>query len=333
MPGTMIPRCRTTTILGRISTNGAVTSLASFDYIQGAYPSNGLVQAADGSFYGTASLGGTNGGWGTVFHLTQDGTLTALHSFNYQDGAVPVGSLVLGTDGNLYGTTLQGGVGGQGTVFQITTNGVLATLYWFDGPNGANPQSTLLQASDGSFYGTAEFGGTQYDGADRTGDGLVFHLTVPLFVSNSFAQTGATATALYSASLTSSAVAPTGDVLTFTEVSGPSWLTVATNGALSGIPELANIGTNIFVVGLADTNGFSSTATMSIVVAPLPSLAIAIEESNVVLSWGGGQPPYSVQVSSNLTGGGWETIAGPFATNTIVLAPTNSPTFYRVETQ
>src|ERR1035441_3478117 len=56
-----------------------------------------------------AANGGTNGGWGTVFRLTADGTLTPLHSFNYEDGAYPVGGLVQATDGNLYGTTSQGG--------------------------------------------------------------------------------------------------------------------------------------------------------------------------------------------------------------------------------
>jgi hypothetical protein len=61
-------------------------------------------------------------------------------------------------------------------VFQITTNGALTTLLWFDGTNGANPQGTLIQASDGMFYGTAEFGGNRYDGANQTGDGLVFSL-------------------------------------------------------------------------------------------------------------------------------------------------------------
>src|SRR5208282_798030 len=117
-----------------LSANGSFNSLVSFDCTGGAYPSNGLVQAADGAFYGTASSGGTNGGWGTVFRLTAAGTLTPLHSFNYEDGAYPVGGLVQATEGNLYGTTSQGGIGGQGTVFQITTDGRLTTLLWFNGP-------------------------------------------------------------------------------------------------------------------------------------------------------------------------------------------------------
>jgi uncharacterized repeat protein (TIGR03803 family) len=149
--------------------------------------------AADGSFYGAASAGGTNGGWGTIFRLTADGSLAALHSFAYEDGAVPVGGLEQGWDGSLYGTTAQGGVGGQGTAFKVSTNGLLATLLWFNGPNGANPQATLIQASDGLFYGTAEFGGNQFDGANQTGDGLVFRLASDALVvtpSTLFSATG-----------------------------------------------------------------------------------------------------------------------------------------------
>jgi len=316
-----------------LSTNGIFNSLVSFDDTEGAYPSNGLVQASDGAFYGTASSGGTNGGWGSVFRLTTDGTLTALHSFNYQDGAYPVGGLVRATDGNLYGTTSQGGIGGQGTVFRITTNGLLTTLAWFNGTNGAAPQSSLIQARNGTFYGTAEFGGTGYTGFPGSGNGLVFHLVLPLFLSNPFTQASATATAPYSASLSSNAIAPTGDVLTFAAVSGPAWLTVATNGALSGTPGFSDVGTNLFIVSLADTNGWSSTATMSITVAPLPSISISTQGTNIALIWSGGQPSYSVQMATNLASPAWQTIAGPMTTNTWLVTPTNTAAFYRIQVQ
>ena len=317
-----------------LSTNGVFNSLASFDYARGAYPSNGLVQAADGTFYGTASAGGTNGGWGTVFRLTADGTLTTLHSFNYQDGAYPVGGLVQATDGNLYGTTSQGGIGGQGTVFQITTNGLLTTLVWFNGTNGANPQSSLIQARNGSFYGTAEFGGTQLQRArSGTGDGLVFRLTLPMFLRNPFTQAAATATAPYAASLSTNAVKPTGDVLTFAKVNGPAWLTVAANGTLSGTPGSGGHWREPFIVSLADTNGWSSTATMTITVLPLPSISISTQGTNIVLSWTGGQPPYSVQTANDLATPAWQTIAGPTTNTTLLVTPTNTAAFYRIQGQ
>jgi uncharacterized repeat protein (TIGR03803 family) len=314
-----------------LSTNGTFNSLVSFDNTRGAYPSNGLVQAADGAFYGTASSGGTNGGWGTVFRLAADGTLATLHSFNYQDGAYPVGGLVQATDGNLYGTTSQGGVGGQGTVFQITTNGLLTTLLWFNGTNGANPQSSLIQARDGSFYGAAEFGGTEYSGFPGSGDGLVFRLALPLFLSNPFTQASATATAPYSASLSTNALTPLDDLLTFAKVSGPAWLTVATDGTLSGTPVLADIGANVFVVSLADTNGWSSTATMTITVSLLPWISISTQGTNIVLSWTGGQPPYSVQTANGLASPAWQTIAGPMTNTTLLATPSNAAAFYRVQ--
>jgi uncharacterized repeat protein (TIGR03803 family) len=316
-----------------LSTNGSFNSLVSFDYTVGAYPSNGLVQATDGAFYGTAASGGTNGGWGTVFRLTADGTLTPLHSFNYEDGAYPVGGLVQATDGNLYGTTSQGGIGG-GTVFQITTKGLLTTLVWFNGPNGANPQGALIQARDGSFYGTAEFGRTgYYNGASGSGDGLVFRLTLPLFLSNPFTQASGTATAPYSASLSTNAVTPAGDVLTFAKVSGPAWLSVASDGTLSGIPAVGDIGANVFTVSLADTNGWSSTATMTITVLPLPSISLSTQGTNIVLSWSGGQPPYSVQMATNLATPAWQTIAGPMNNTTLLMTPFNAAAFYRIQGQ
>jgi uncharacterized repeat protein (TIGR03803 family) len=267
---------------------------------------------------------------GTVFKLAAYGSLTGIHSFDYEDGAYPSSTLVQGGDGNLYSTTSQGGIGGQGTVFQITTNGRLTTLVWFNGTNGANPQGALIQARDGSFYGTAEFGRTGYNGASGSGDGFVFRLTLPLFLSNPFTQASGTATAPYSASLSTNAVTPAGDVLTFAKVSGPAWLSVAPDGTLSGTPALGDIGGNMFVVSLADTNGWASAATMSISVVPLPSISLSTQGTNIVLSWSGGQPAYSVQMATDLAGPAWQTIAGPMTNTTLLVAPTNRAAFYRV---
>jgi uncharacterized repeat protein (TIGR03803 family) len=94
---------------------------------------NVLVQATDGNFYGTNDGGGTAGA-GTFFKLTPSGTLTTLYTFCSQsgcaDGANPSG-LIQATDGNFYGTALNGGAFGDGTVFKITPTGTLTTLYSF----------------------------------------------------------------------------------------------------------------------------------------------------------------------------------------------------------
>ena len=331
----MKPFCLATSAMAITPANlAAQTSTTLYPFTggsDGANPYAGLILAGN-TLYGTAETSGSSG-QGAVFRLTADGTLVPLHSFNYEDGAYPVGGLVQATDGNLYGTTSRGGIGGQGTVFQITTNGWLTTLIWFNGPNGANPQGALIQARDGSFYGTAEFGRTGYNGASGSGDGFVFQLTLPMFLSNPLTQASGTATAPYSGALSTNAVTPAGDVLTFAKVSGPAWLSVATDGTLSGTPALADIGANMFRISLADTNGWSSTATMSIIVVPLPSISLSTQGTNIVLNWSGGQPPYSVQMATDLATPVWQTIAGPTTNTTLLVAPSNAAAFYRIQRQ
>jgi uncharacterized repeat protein (TIGR03803 family) len=79
----------------------------------------------DGSLYGTTSFGGFTGnspadpGLGTVFRITTNGAFTPLVLFQGTNGSNPQAPLALGSDGNLYGTTAQGGPGGGGTIFRI----------------------------------------------------------------------------------------------------------------------------------------------------------------------------------------------------------------------
>jgi uncharacterized repeat protein (TIGR03803 family) len=317
----------------KVTPGGILTSLFSFSETNGAQPIAGLARDVAGNFYGTTFAGGTNGA-GTVFKLAADGTFTSLYSFTGgNDGSNCYGGLLLASDGKLYGTTVNGGVYGLGTVFRITSDGTLATLVQFDGYQGANPRCTLMQGADGRLYGTTPNGGANYSGAPDLDSGSIFRLTLPMFLSNPFTQAGAAATVPYSASLSTSAVSPAGDVLTFAKVSGPAWLSVAANGTLSGTPALADIGTNVFTVGLADTNGWSSTATMVISVAPLPLISITAQGTNSVLSWTGGQPPYSVQMATDLAGAAWQTIAGPMTNTALLVAPTNIAAFYRIQAQ
>jgi uncharacterized repeat protein (TIGR03803 family) len=98
-------------------------------------------------------------------------TFTNLVSFDGTNGASPFFvSLVQGTDGNLYGTTVAGGANGAGTVFRITPSGTLTTLHSFDTTDGASPYAGLVQGIDGNFYGTTEAGGAN-------GFGTVFKIT------------------------------------------------------------------------------------------------------------------------------------------------------------
>jgi uncharacterized repeat protein (TIGR03803 family) len=225
----------------KITRAGSFTTLLSFDGTDGGNPSAGLVQGADGNFYGTTSAGGSNencpsGGCGTVFKITPGASLTTLYSFCPQpgcnDGSNPVAGLVQGTDGNFYGTTETGGGngscgGGCGTVFRITPAGKLTTLHAFDSTDGSWPTAGLVKGTDGNLYGTTELGGASQSG------GTAFRITP-----------AGTLTTLYSFCLKSNCTdgrSPTGG------------LVQATNGKFYGTTQVGgieNVGT-VFVLYIA----------------------------------------------------------------------------------
>jgi len=179
----------------KITPSGALTTLHRFcarsGCTDGAYPYAGLIQANDGDFYGTTGFGGAKcistapQACGTVFKITRSGRLTTLYSFcsqpNCADGEYPMAGVIQANDGNLYGTTYNGGANpcepntGCGTVFRITPSGILTALYSFcsepDCADGADPLAGLVQAANGDFYGTT------YDNGYYGGYGTVFKIT------------------------------------------------------------------------------------------------------------------------------------------------------------
>jgi uncharacterized repeat protein (TIGR03803 family) len=118
-------------------------------------------------------------------------TFTMLTNFNFTDGNLPVEVPVQATNGNLYGTTREGGVNvcigdithsnphgknlGCGTVFEITPSGTLTTLYNFCSQSGCadggSPTAGLVQGTDGNLYGMTGGGGAN-------GYGTVFKITL-----------------------------------------------------------------------------------------------------------------------------------------------------------
>ena len=146
--------------------DGKVTTLYSFCAQQGctdgAQPLAGLALGPDGNLYGATYVGGTDG-YGTVFKITPKGKFTQLHQFTgFQngghDGGNPSAPMVLGSDGNLYGTAQNyggGGYGGAGAVYQVA-KGKYANVYGLPGQlcELAHPLGGLIQSTNGTFYGS-----------------------------------------------------------------------------------------------------------------------------------------------------------------------------------
>lgn len=157
----------------KVTPAGSLTTLHIFcsqnqGYIcsDGASPHAGLI-LANGNFYGTTSEDGPSGG-GEIYKITATGTLTVVYGFCSQsqgtscsDGGDPEAPLLLGTDGNFYGTTFDGGQYDLGTVFQFTPSGTLNTLDDFCDcvGDGQFPGAALIQGKDGNLYGTTNSGG------------------------------------------------------------------------------------------------------------------------------------------------------------------------------
>jgi uncharacterized repeat protein (TIGR03803 family) len=150
----------------KLAPDGTITTLWSFgSSSDGQYPDAGLVQASDGNFYGTTASGGTTG-YGTVFRMTPGGVETVLWNFGTgMDGYAPKCTFVIGSDGNLYGTTSLGGTNGNGTIIKVTLAGVETVVWNFGGTvEGFLPAPSLIIGSDGNFYGTTEGGGANAGG-------------------------------------------------------------------------------------------------------------------------------------------------------------------------
>jgi uncharacterized repeat protein (TIGR03803 family) len=135
-------------------------TLVTFDGTDGIDPNLAPIQGTDGNLYG-GTAGGGKYGQGVLFKMTPSGTVTPLYNFCAESGC-PDGTggapEVLGTDGNFYGETGEGGASGYGTVFKFTEAGTLSTLHSFDEKDGFAIKH-LVQGSSGSLYGTTSNGG------------------------------------------------------------------------------------------------------------------------------------------------------------------------------
>ena len=109
-------------------TGGTITTLATFNVTNGAYPSGGLVVIGT-TLYGTTQIGGSSND-GTVFSVpVNGGTPTTVASFNGSNGTDPQSNLTI-IGNTLYGTTTGGGAYGDGTVFSLSIQAAPEPSIW-----------------------------------------------------------------------------------------------------------------------------------------------------------------------------------------------------------
>ena len=177
--------CGTVFQLKPSGNNWLLNTLYSFTCLNdGKNPYGGVTLDAAGNLYGTTVAGGSGGfcagdGCGTVYELIKSGsswTQTVLYNFTGgNDGFGPGGAVVFDKDGNLYGTTPDGGVDGEGVVYALSPgqggqwnqNVIHAFTGGTDGGVGALGSLLFL---NGNFYGVTELGGD-------FGAGTVFQLS------------------------------------------------------------------------------------------------------------------------------------------------------------
>jgi uncharacterized repeat protein (TIGR03803 family) len=148
--------------------SNSISTLASFNSANGAYPEAGLTLDGSGKLYGTTNRGGIYDS-GTIFEIPlSSGTLTTLASFNGLYGIY--GGVVPDASGNLYGTAASGGAGNYGAVYRFI-QGTSSIQIWasFTKTDGAVPYAGLTCDAAGNLYGTTSQGGAY-------GKGTVFEM-------------------------------------------------------------------------------------------------------------------------------------------------------------
>jgi uncharacterized repeat protein (TIGR03803 family) len=175
-----------TTAAGGQSGNGTVFRLSladaahevlhSFNSADGRRPSEGVILASDGNFYGSTTLGGASDG-GTLFRLRPDGGLENLYSFkkNGSSPVSPAGGLMQASDGFIYGSARGGGAANAGVIYRVSLAGELTIVHEFNRSDGATPETRLVETDDGLFWGTTRQGGIENGGTAfrMTRDGLI----------------------------------------------------------------------------------------------------------------------------------------------------------------
>src|SRR5580700_5774990 len=160
-------------VVYKLDTTGHETVLHAFTGgTDGGKPYAGVIRDAGGNLYGTTEYGGQSG-LGVVFRLDPAGHETVLYAFpGGTAGRHPMGGLSGDSEGNLDGTTANGGLdyserycaGGGAVVFQVDSSGQETVLYSFTGTDGEDPQAGVISDAAGNLYGTTATGGPAQQG-------------------------------------------------------------------------------------------------------------------------------------------------------------------------
>jgi uncharacterized repeat protein (TIGR03803 family) len=153
------------TVFELVNNNGIYTlsTLVNFNGNNGSYPQASLIADGNGDLFSTTEGGSTDG---TVFELVNNSgtyTLNTLLNFGGANGANPKAGLIADANGNLFGTTFEGGISNNGTVFELVNNNgayTLNTLVKFSGNNGSYPVAGLITDTNGDLFGTTLQGGS-----------------------------------------------------------------------------------------------------------------------------------------------------------------------------
>lgn len=151
--------CGNGTVYRFVVSTGVITNLHSFCGDEGRAPLTGVIQASNGSLYGTAYNGGAFDR-GTLYKLSLAGAFSRLHSFGSVESAPRFPSrLTQGKNGLLYGASWGGGFMGVGTIFSSTLTGsvtVQAEMGLGDSDlQNPSKNAALLEKFTGVFYGVS----------------------------------------------------------------------------------------------------------------------------------------------------------------------------------
>lgn len=345
-----------------LANDTASVSLASFYNRAGMY--------TDGTTFTNPATGGLDG-IGSAYSasllgqsLTWSNVLFNFGPANQTDVISAAGQVISLPPGNYSALRmLATGIEGNQTTqpFVVTyTNGSSTTFYqnlsdWFTPQNYSGQSPAVLMGHRNSSDGTKDnrtfyLYGYSFN-LNSTGTVQSLRLPIndnvivaaisliphwpPVFTSNPLIEPAIQAGQYFSGSMATNAVDMNNAALTFSKISGPSWLNVAANGSLSGIPLSANVGTNSFVVGAADPSGTSTNAAMLINVTAAPPiiLAISMQANALSLNWTGGIPPYQIQICTNLVSPVWNDFGNLLDATSLTITPTNAATYYRVNGQ